>query len=105
MVNLGTSLAVVGGTTSFAPAAGGPVTLTTGSLTVGQAATLTGTDSFALDGLLTLDPVSTLGTAGTVNAYGGISIATGDYFNYIEGTTLNNHADATWTLSRRDPTT
>ena len=36
---------------SFSPAAGGPVTLTTGALTLDAGSTLTGADSFVADGL------------------------------------------------------
>ena len=100
VVNVGSSLLVgTNGTVSFAPSVGGPVTLTTGALTLNQGATLTGTDSFVVNGLLTLNPVSTLSTTGTVDAYGGISITTGLYYNYIDGTTLNNYAVATWQVT------
>jgi hypothetical protein len=99
VANLGPSLEVAQGTVSFAPAAGGPVTLTTGALTVDVGGTLTGTDSFVADGPLALDPASTLSTTGTVDAYGGIAMTTGVYYNFIEGTTLNNYAAATWTFT------
>ena len=71
VVDLGSSLSV-SGTVSFAPAMGGPVTLTTGTLSVGGE--LTGTDSFVADGLLTLDRFSTLSFTGSMDAYGGIAM-------------------------------
>ena len=54
VLDLGSSLEVYG-TVSFAPAVGGPVTLTTGTLTIDPNSTLTGTDSFVANGLLTLE--------------------------------------------------
>ena len=56
MPDLGSSLDVFAYACSFAPAVGGPVTLTTGALTLGPYATLTGTDSFVANGLLTSGP-------------------------------------------------
>ena len=58
VLELGSSLEVAasqGPSVSFAPAAGGPVTLTTGTLMIDPNAILTGTDSFAVDGMLTLN--------------------------------------------------
>ncbi len=48
-------------------------------MTIDQDATLTGSDSFVVNGLLTLDAGSTLGPIGTVDAYGGLSINTESY--------------------------
>ena len=97
VLDLGSSLEVYG-TASFSPASGGPVTLTTGTLTIEDGSALTGTDSFVANGLLTLSDGSTLGPTGTVDAYGGLSIAP-DTCTVIDGTTLNNHAAATWQVS------
>jgi hypothetical protein len=98
VVNLGPSLEVGrdgnSRTVSFAPASGGPVTLTTGSLTVDSDATLTGIDSFAADGPVTIDSDTTLAVP-TVDAYGGLTI---DIDTLLDGTVLNNHAVATWQL-------
>jgi len=71
-----------GGSVDFTPAVGGPVTLTTGALTIDADATLTGTDNFAVDGVLTISapstsPQTTLGVSGIVDAYGGINLSTG----------------------------
>ncbi len=96
-VQLGTSLEATGDVT-FAPASGGPVTLSTGNLTIEGGGTLAGTDSFVVNGVLTLSDYSTLGLSGTVDAYGGISIAPTNGTT-IDGTTLNNHGAATWQLS------
>jgi hypothetical protein len=91
-VQLGTSLEV--GDATFAPAVGGPVTLTTGALTVGQGG-LHGTDSFVANGLLTLGRASDLSVP-VVDAYGGLTIdGTTGYVPTIQGTILNNHASAT----------
>ncbi len=100
VLDLGSSLEVdegyenYGGPVSFAPAAGGPVTLTTGTLTIDPYATLTGTDSFAANGMVTLSCGSHLSVTGTVDAYGGLTLNDGPV--YIQGTTLNNHDAATW---------
>ena len=93
VIDLGPSLSV-SGTVSFAPAMGGPVTLTTGTLSVGGE--LTGTDSFVADGLLTLDRFSTLSFTGSMDAYGGIAMINPVTFN---GTVLNNYGAATWDAS------
>ena len=77
------------------------MTLGTGNLTIEGGGTLAGTDSFAVNGVLTLNAYSTLGLSGTVDPYGGISIAsTND--TTINGTTLNNHGAATWQFSPND---
>ncbi len=98
----GTVLAVgssleVGGAVSFAPTAGGPVTLTTGVITIDPNSNLTGTDSFVSDDYLWLDSFTTLSTTGSVDAYGGLYL--GGSAVTISGTTLNNHGAATWDLS------
>ncbi len=100
VLDLGSSLEVDDntGAVSFAPAVGGPVTLTVGNLAIDTSATLTGTDSFVVDGLLTLSTTTlstdtTLSVAGTVDAYGGIDLGSEVV---IKGTTLNNHGAATW---------
>ncbi len=100
VLDLGSSLEVNdnSGTVSFAPAVGGPVTLTVGTLTIDTSATLTGTDNFAVDGLLTLSTTTlstntTLSVTGTVDAYGGIDLGSEVV---IKATTLNNHGTATW---------
>ena len=61
MLDLGTSPGVANTngqalSVIFAPAVGGPVTLTAGTLTIDPRANLTGTDNFAADGMLTLAP-------------------------------------------------
>ena len=93
-VQLGTSLEVAQ-TVSFAPAAGGPVTLTTGAVTVGEYSTLAGTDSLVANGLLTLDYATTLSVP-VVDAYGGMSVS--EALVTLSGTTLNNYGAATWTI-------
>ena len=98
MLDLGSSLEVsdyAGGSVSFAPAVGGPVTLTTGTLSIDPNASLTGTDSFVVDGPLTLGASSQLSVSGTVDAYGGTGSA---FLRHHPGTTLNNHGAATWDL-------
>ncbi len=91
-VQLGTSLEV--GDATFAPAVGGPVTLLTGALLVGQGG-LHGTDSFVANGLLTLGAGTDLSVP-AMDAYGGLTIdATTGYFPTIHGTTLNNYGAAT----------
>jgi len=97
VVSLGSSLDVYPGTVSFAPAVGGPVTLTTGALTLESGfSTLTGTDSFVANGLLTLQRFAVLSTSGVVDAYGGLTILTGTNDpTVIDGTTLSNHGAAT----------
>ena len=57
--------------------------------------TLSGTDSFVANGMLTLTQTSALSTTGSVDAYGGMEL---DGDNYITATTLNNHGAATWGL-------
>ena len=103
VLDLGSSLEVSnfgGGSVSFAPAVGGPVPLTVGALTIDPSAgsstttSLTGTDSFVVDGLLTLSSGSQLSVSGTVDAYGGLDIR-GQGTAIVRGTTLNNHAAAT----------
>ncbi len=96
VLGLGSSLVVAQYECSFAPAVGGPVTLTTGTLTIDPNSTLTGTDSFVVNGLLTLGPGSQLGVSGTVNAYGGLALTDGPVT--IQATTLNNYGTATWDL-------
>ena len=77
---------------NFSP--GTPATLTVGECTLTGA--LSGTDSFTIDGLLTLGlpnaTAGTLNTSGTVNAMGGMTIA-GAVLQYG---TLNNFGTATW---------
>ena len=70
-------------------------TITTGALTV--YGTLTGNDSFVVDGLLTDGgAIVNAGTgAMTVDAYGGIDVT----WSSLDGVTLNNHGTATWTGS------
>ncbi len=89
-VSLGSALNV--DNVAFTPAAGGPVTLTTGSMSVND--TLSGTDSFVANGLLALNSSCTLSVP-EIDAYGGMDV---DAFNPItlNGTTLNNFAAATW---------
>jgi hypothetical protein len=92
VVSVGPSLVVYGVT--FAPAVGGPVTLTSGALTVGQGG-LHGIDSFVANGLLTFNPAASLSVP-TVDAYGGLFIdGTTTYYATISGTTLNNYSSAT----------
>ena len=76
ILDLGSSLEVYG-TASFAPAVGGPVTLTIGTLTFDPNSALTGTDSFVANGLLTLGPNSQLSVAGSVDANGGLALSDG----------------------------
>ena len=87
----------VNGTVNFAPAVGGPVTLTTGTLNVDGGATLTGTDSFVVNGLFTLVDFATINTPGTIDAYGGVTVISAT----LSGVTLNNHAGstATWRVN------
>ena len=82
------------GVVTFDPAAGGPVTLSTTALTLDTSATLGGTDSFAVAGLLTLNDQGRLDVP-VVNAEGGLQINPLNAL-FLEGTTLNNHAAATW---------
>src|SRR5262249_30770114 len=96
VVCLGPSL-VVYGTVSFAPATGGPVTLTTGTLSLYpySHASLAGTDSFVANGMLTLSVSGDLSVP-AVDAYGGLTIdGTTGYVPTIHGTTLNNYGAAT----------
>ncbi len=97
VLDLGSSLEVAdfGRSVTFAPATGGPVSLTTGTLTIDPHGNLTGSDSFVADGMLTLSSTSQLGVSGTVDALGGMELG-GNVV--IQGTTLNNHATATWDL-------
>ncbi len=95
VLDLGSSLEV-GATVSFAPTAGGPVTLTTGAVSIDYASDLTGTDSFVAEGLLTVGSNAQLSVSGSVDAYGGLDLSGGNVV--IRGTTLNNHAAATWDL-------
>src|SRR5262249_38618216 len=55
--------------------------------------TLSGTDSFVANGLLTLQPFAVLSSSGAVDAYGGVYLKGGDVT--ISGAALNNHAAAT----------
>jgi hypothetical protein len=84
-------------TVSFSPASGGPVTLTTGTLTVEPGATLTGTDSFTTTGMFTVSDGSRLSGPFTVDACGGMLLDTSSYVLHLDGVTINNHATATWT--------
>ena len=95
VLDLGSSLEIYG-TAAFAPAVGGPVTLTTGALTFDPNSVLTGTDNFVADGLLTLGPNSQLSVAGSVDGDGGLTLSDGTIT--IQGTTLNNYGTATWDL-------
>ncbi len=104
IIGLGNSLDVgglgsfqAGGTVGFSPSSGGPVTLTTGTLTV-HSGTLTGIDSFVATGMFTWENGSTLSGSGTIDAYGGMTIDTAG-ISYLSGVTLNNHGTATWTGS------
>ena len=83
----------IDGTVSFSPSSGGPVTLTTGALTV--SGTLTGIDSFVANGPFTWEGDMLSGPF-TIDAYGGMALTTYSN-NYIDGVTLNNHGTATWT--------
>jgi hypothetical protein len=59
--------------------------------------TLTGTDSFVTNGVMTLLLYSEVSTSGSVNAYGGLAIdVLGNNQIVLSGTTLNNHGAATW---------
>ncbi len=91
----GSSLEVEG-PVSFAPASGGPVTLTTGAISVFSGSDLTGTDSFVADGPVTLYPGSSLSVAGILNATGGLEMS-GNIS--ITGTGLINNGTATWDAS------
>ncbi len=98
VLGVGTSLGIsntngTGLSVRFAPAVGGPVKLTAGTLTIDPSATLTGTDSFGVDGLLTLSAGSQLSVSGTLDANDGMDLG-GDVV--IQGTTLNNHGTAIW---------
>ena len=99
VVSLGGSLEVAG-TVSFAPAVGGPVTLTTDSLTLDNnpgspRADLAGTDSFAVNGPFSAALSTTISTAGAVDAYGPATLAGA---NRIFGTTLNLYGATTWNI-------
>ena len=91
VVSLGSSLLDYLGTVSFAPASGGPVTLTTGALTLDGGTWAAPTASWPT-GLLTWTRHSSLTTSGVVDAYGGLTI---DAYSTLSGTTLNNHGAAT----------
>ena len=103
ILGLGSSLDVgaglgffqTGGTVDFSPSAGGPVTLTTGALTV-YSGTLTGIDSFDANGPFTWENGSTLSGPFTIDAYGGVTINNGSSYGPINGVTLNNQGTATW---------
>jgi hypothetical protein len=88
----------VNGAVSFAPATGGPVTLTTGALTVDFLATLTSTDGFVVDGPFAPINRSTVSVAGAIDVYGGMTLRSNDTFS---GVALNNHAGsaATWIVN------
>ena len=74
------------GQRAFAPAVGGPVTLTTDlPLTFDPNSVLTGTDNFVADGMLTLGPNSQLSVAGSVSGDGGLALSDGTVT--IRGTT------------------
>ena len=80
-------------TADFSPAT--PVTLTTTTLTVANGS-LTGTDSFIVNGLFTWTGyAANLGGSGTIDAYGGIAMS--NLAAYLDGYTLNNYGTATWT--------
>ena len=96
VLGLGSSLVVAQYGCSFAPSVGGPVPLTVCALTIGANSTLSGTDSFVANGLLTLNPGSHLSVSGSVDAHGGLALSDGPV--YIQGTTLNNYGTATWEL-------
>ena len=100
VLDLGSSLEI-DGAVSFAPAVGGPVTLTTGAVTFAFEPSLSGTDSLVANGLLDLGPGSVLALSGTVDAYGGLDMDAGITIN---GTTLNNHGAATWDLDSPNTT-
>ena len=71
VLDVGPSLEV-DGTSSFAPAVGGPVTLDTGTLLV--TGNLAGTDSFNATGPFTMDYTAELNTTGTVDALGSATL-------------------------------
>ena len=98
ILGVGNSIGI-GGTVSFSPTSGGPVTLTTGALTVLPSGTLTGIDSFVVNGLFTLSDGYTLSGPFTIDAYGGMTITTSSGASTLDGVTLNNHGSATWTGS------
>ncbi len=93
-VELGTSLEVHGIVT-FDSAGDGTGPLSVGNLTIDNGYTLTGTDSFDVDGMLTLSAHSHLSVSGSVNAYGGLEL---EPYAEIKSTTLNNYGAATWDL-------
>ncbi len=97
VVALGASLEV-DGPVSFAPASGGPVTLTTGALTLDAESTLDGTDSLVADGLTTLGDYYCTLAVPRLDADGGLDIPAIGVSLSIVGTALNNHADATWQI-------
>jgi len=94
VLDLGSSLDVAAGSANFAPAVDGPANLTTGAITVARNSTLTGTDSFTADGMLSLVTGARLSVSGTVNAEDGLDLDDGDVT--IQSTTLNNSGTATW---------
>ncbi len=100
MFAVGSSLEISGRygskSVSFAPAAGGPAPLTTGTLTIDPNAALIGTVSLQVSGMLNLNAGATLGVAGTVDANGGVALNGGKVT--VQGTTLNIHSTATWNL-------
>jgi hypothetical protein len=77
---------------SFAPAVGGPVTLTTGALTFEFEANLSGTDSLVATGLMSeVYSSAVIRLSGSLDAYGGLDFYAVD----LTGTTLNNYGAAT----------
>jgi len=96
VTSVGSSLDIVpsngNASANFSPAT--PITLTTNECTITGG--LTGTDSFTIDGPLTLGLLDVAGasvsTSGTINAMGGMSITGGS----LSGVTLNNYGAATW---------
>ncbi|MHC5540526.1 beta strand repeat-containing protein, partial [Singulisphaera rosea] len=83
----------VDGTDLIAPALGGPVTLSTDVLNING--TLQGTDNYDIADTLTLGFAATLGTSGTVDAYGNAQLLGA---NRLDGTTLNLHANSSWNI-------
>jgi len=82
------ALSVSGGVTDFSPAAGGPVTLTLSSLSLGGNGWLHGTDSFVVDGLFTWRNGRLSGLEGTrLEARGGVTLVgdQGDGLLFVQG--------------------
>ena len=80
-------------TADFSPVT--PVTLTVTTLTV-SSGSLTSTDSFVVDGLMSWTGYNAnIGGGCTIDAYGGIAIDS--LSGGLDGCALNNHGAATWT--------